>query len=227
MKVAPSELKHAPFRALTKKGKGNGKIEREHGVDFLIEHEGAKVGVQRKEIKDLVASMNDKRLATEIQLMGELDIAVLVVEGNVRWSTEGALLAGGHSSLSRWTKTSHLSLMLTVQSKGIWLINTADVGDTAIFLQTLERWVQKGEHKSLDATRVGPKALLGSETKQHIAQRHVLSGFPHMGPERATVWINHFGGTGLVWEIGAEDMMEVPGIGATIAEDLIGVLEGE
>lgn len=223
MKVAPTELRHAPFRALAKNGKGSNDTEK-HGVDFLFKHEGKLYGVQRKEIKDLVASVNDKRLAYEVNLMGELEQAILVVEGDVRWSLDGTLMVGGHSSLGRWTRERHLSLLMTVQARGIWMLNTGSTRETAFLIQAFQEWVKKGEHKSLDGTRQGARAMLPNESREHVIQRHILSGFPGMGPERAQRWIKHFGGTGLAWEFGVEEMMEVEGIGKKIAEGLMEAL---
>ena len=69
--------------------------------------------------------------------------------------------------------------------------------------------------------------MLRNEDKKRVNQRHILCGFPHMGPERANAWINHFDGTRLTWEISMDEMMEIPGIGRGIAEDLLEVLSDD
>jgi ERCC4-type nuclease len=59
------------------------------------------VGVQRKEAADFVSSVHDGRLAKESQQMSRLGLAVLMLEGRFRWTTDGELATGYGS---RWSK---------------------------------------------------------------------------------------------------------------------------
>src|SRR5688572_29969153 len=101
-------------------------LPEQYGCDFLIPCPVGMVGVQRKEIHDLIASRGDGRLVRELAQMKQLDIAVLLVEGRLKWTSDGKLL----SSRTSWTRPQHLGLLFSVQSSGIWVNSATDIQDT-------------------------------------------------------------------------------------------------
>ena len=78
-----------------------------HGSDYLFLSGAGLVGVQRKEVKDWVASCFDGRLAKELRQMRTLDLAVVVVEGKMVWSETGTLLSGWGRG---YTRAMHLGV---------------------------------------------------------------------------------------------------------------------
>lgn len=219
MLVSPTEP--LPIRAL---GRVHSLPEK-RGVDVLFAAGGRWVGVQRKEIRDLVASVRDGRLHREVQQMTTnlasrgLGIAVLVVEGRFAWTVDGEWVEPGW----RWTRRQHRGLLWSVRSKGIWVEVTADANDTADLCRDLQAWASKDRHSSLDH-RPGPVGLWGKATTREYAC-HLLQGFDGVGPELANRIVDHFGRLPIGWLVTAADLEEVPGIGKVKAKRLIGALE--
>lgn len=176
------------------------------------------VGVQRKEIADLIASVRDGRLAKELAQMTQLAIGVLVIEGRVRWTSDGELL----SSRSAWTRAQHLGLTFSIQSQGYWINSTEDMDDTMSFVLSLEKWLSKERH-TLGRVRPKVKGEWGNATSKEWGI-HLLQSFPGVGYGQATAIYERFGGVPLAWTVEEWDLMDVKGIGARRAGALIRAL---
>lgn len=221
MLIAPTEP--LPIRAL---GRIHSLPEK-RGVDILFPAGGRMVGVQRKEVHDLVASVRDGRLHREVQMMagclasgpGRLGVAVLVVEGRFTWTVDGEWVEQGW----RWTRRQHRGLLWSVRSKGIWVETTTDAHDTADLCRDLEAWAKKDRHQSLDH-RPGPVGAWGKATTREYAL-HLLQGFDGVGPGLAGRIVDHFGRLPIGWLVTASELEEVAGIGKVRAKRLIGALE--
>lgn len=219
MLIAPTEP--LPIRALGR----THSLPEKRGVDVLFAAGGRWVGVQRKEIHDLVASVRDGRLHREVQQMGTclagggLGIAVLVVEGRFTWTVDGEWIEQGY----RWTRRQHRGLLWSVRSRGIWVETTSNADDTAGLCRDLEAWAKKDRHSSLDH-RPGPVGMWGKATTREYAS-HVLQGFEGVGPELAGRILDHFGRLPIGWLVTAADLEAVHGIGKVKAKKLIGALE--
>lgn len=219
--IAPTEP--LPIRALGR----TSSLPEKRGVDVLFAAKGRMVGVQRKEIHDLVASVHDGRLHREAQIMrgcldagpGRLGIAVLVVEGRFTWTVDGEWVENGY----RWSRRQHRGLMWSVRSKGIWVEYTSNAAETADLCRDLELWAAKDRHSSLDR-RPGPVGMWGKATTREYAL-HVLQGFEGVGVELAGRIVDHFGRLPVGWLVTAADLEEVPGIGKVKAKRLIDALE--
>lgn len=215
MLVSPTEP--LPIRAL---GRIHSLPEK-RGVDVLFAAGKQWVGIQRKEIHDLVASVRDGRLHREVQQMacGTLGIAVLVVEGRFTWTVDGEWIEPGY----RWTRRQHRGLVWSIRSRGIWVETTVNAEETADFCRDLETWAKKDRHSSLDH-RPGPVGMWGKATTREYAS-HVLQGFDGVGPELAGRILDHFGRLPIGWLITAADLEEIQGIGKVKAKKLICALE--
>lgn len=111
--VSPAE--HAP--KLLALGKVSGVPER-FGADFWWIGVGAKKwGVQRKELRDFVASAEDGRLARERGQMQSLDVVVLVLEGKMRVNGSGVIDLGGTWGRP-WTESALWGHLLGLQFSG-------------------------------------------------------------------------------------------------------------
>src|SRR5215472_11777188 len=95
MLISPTEP--AEFRVLGEVSS----VPELYGADFLMYGPKiGRVGVQRKEINDFVASIRDDRLAKEVAQLKSLNVGMLVLEGGVEWTNDGSLLST-RSPLSR------------------------------------------------------------------------------------------------------------------------------
>lgn len=191
------------------------------GCDFVFFAHGTKVGVQRKAIPDLIASVHDGRLAREVAMMdGQIDVKVLIVEGTVKWSNDGEMMGNGYGV--QWNKRQFRGVLWSCRAKGLWIEYTADVGETLETLAWLEAWFSKGKHQTLDR-RPGPTSLWGKPTHVDYA-KHLVMGLPSVGPELAARIVDRFG-IPFTWKITRDDLVKVEGIGKKKAETIYAALE--
>ena len=178
------------------------------GADALFSstHWGM-VGVQRKEVKDLIASVQDGRLAREVAQMQRLGLAVLIVEGTLRWTQDGELV----DAYTRWTKSQHRGLIRSVQSKGVWVESSLNVTDTVSAVLDLRAWCEKKIHNTLDR-RPKPTGAWG-KADQHDFALHLIQGVDGVGPGLAQAVLDRFGKVPWAWECTFEELLEVPGLG--------------
>ncbi len=221
MLVAPSEP--TKLKAL---GKSSIAPER-YGVDVMFGTQHGAVGIQRKELSDFFASVSDGRLAREYPLMQQLNIAVLLLEGQQRWSTEGYLMTTVNEFTRRnWTRDQFRSYMLSVQMKGVWVVETDNLDDTCAWVRNFERWALKESHKSL-VTRPKPMGAWG-KPENHDWNVHLAQSFPGVGPSQAEKMIEHFGGQlPIGWLCTREELGQVKGIGKGRLETLWSALPSE
>lgn len=188
-------------------------------MDFLYVTRVGLVGVQRKEYKDLLASVQGDRLYRELLLMKRLDQAILLVEGRPQWDTNGNLL-----SRTSWTFAQHLGLLCSIQSAGCWVLWTGTLQETERLLSLLPAWLDKESHSGLNH-RPKPQTSWGIRTDQDWAC-HLLQSFPNIGPETAKNIYKYFGRVPLAWECTEEELMKVDGVGKVRARKLMEALNG-
>lgn len=191
----------------------------QYGVDFLWPSHAGLVGVQRKEIKDLIASLRDGRLAKEMGQWGRLDIVILIVEGRMQWSTEGYLL-----STRQFTKTQLLGVLFSVQMTGAWCLQTETMGDTALYVKSLETWLSKDRHGSL-RTRPKAQGSWGAADNREWGI-HLLQSFSGIGNGVAGNIYDYFGGVPLKWTCTEGELMDVKGVGRLRAMKMMEALDG-
>jgi ERCC4-type nuclease len=218
MLVAPTEP-----RTIKSLGKSSS-VPEKWGADIFFSANGSLVGVQRKEISDLIASVQDGRLAKEMSQMQNLGLAVLVVEGRLKWSSDGVLL--GRDYGITWTRTAHRNLLMSVQARGVKVESTDDAADTVCAVLNLQEWARKPSHHGL-MRRPGPVSPWGKAQNEDWAS-HLLQGFEGVGPELAKNILQHFGGrVPLEWRVDEKALRAVKGLGPKRARALIAALEGD
>ena len=195
-------------------------IPEKYGVDFLFATKMGVCGCQRKEQNDLVASVQDGRLTKELAQMASLRISCLIVEGRQQWSRDGYLLTA-----RSWTMAQQVGVLLSIQSRGVWLLATDSLDTTASTLIFLEKWLSKQSHGGLNGR---PKAV-GAWGKADSREWgvHFLQGFDGIGPEVAGRIYDEFKGVPLMWTVDEIDLMAVKGVGAIRAERMIRSLEAQ
>lgn len=180
------------------------------GADFLM-FSGSlgTIGVQRKEVKDLVRSIFDGRVSKELHQMKGLDIGIWLIEGKMNWSSDGSYL-GDYRGL---TEAQYHGSLFSIQSEGFWVTSTSSQTETMKWLSLFEKWAEKPSHTSL-RSRPGLKVPLGQPSVRE-QQAWVLTGLDGIGWKTALAIVDHFGGLPL--QI-SSDLSAVPGIGKKTAD---------
>ena len=185
------------------------------GCDVVWHVNGTWWGVQRKEIADFIASVQDGRLAREIAQMraAELPIMVVVIEGRVQFTNDGHLMLGQRQT--RVTKSQYNSMQWSLMDLGVHVSYTDSAYGTAEYIGGLARWSMKKTHNSM-MRRPGPVAPWGKVMNEDWAL-HLLQSFDGLGLDRARAVLKHFGGVPLDWTVTEKELMQVPGIGKVLA----------
>lgn len=191
------------------------------GVDILWGTETRLIGIQRKEMSDLLASVHGDRLYREVAQMKRLSHSILIIEGKPKWTRDGNLI-GNNGYGYAWNRDQHWGLQLSMQAKGVWVLHTEDINQTVDAVKAVKRWMGKARHNSLDRR---PKAT-GSWGKagHRDFQRHLLQSFDGIGPVQAEAIVDKFGGVPMQWTTDEKGLMEVEGIGKTRAKRLMDAL---
>lgn len=215
MLVAPTEPKY-----LRDLGKVSSTPEL-YGADFLLVGKMGVVGVQRKEVRDFLASVEDDRLGKEVAMMQALSIGIVLIEGEWKWTDDGALMDRYNS---RWTSTQINGLLWSIQSRGLWTSFVPDMEQTSKYLSSLGTWLAKDRHNSL-MNRKNPTSPWGKADNRDWAV-HFLQGIPGIGPVQAAAIYDHFGGIPMSMDVGVKELEGVKGIGAKRAKIITTMFNG-
>ena len=181
MLISPTEPK-----ALVALGESSS-VPETYGCDILIPGHGMLVGVQRKKFpEDYAASLADGRFARFVAGMGGVDFALVVLEGQPRWTTDGVLVSDYHHI----TKAQVWGVQWSLLLRGIGTMWTGSTAATCELLTALDKWAAKPAHKSLER-RPNPKNDWGG-ARDRDWQRFLLQGFPGIGPVQADKIIDAF-----------------------------------
>lgn len=193
-------------------------LPEQYGADFLVTSSGGLVGIQRKEVRDLVASLRGDRIARELGQSTALVRCVLVVEGDWEWTRTGESRA-----VPGFLRAQYDGFCLSIQNHGWWILTSDSMAGTARLVQHVASWFQKGNHSSLHG-RPNHRGMWGTASNRDWAV-HLLQSFDGIGVEQAgRIW-DHFEGVPLAWTVDKDAMMAVPGIGPGRADKLMGALE--
>lgn len=201
-------------------------VPEQYGADILVlANDGRMAGVQRKAFPgDYLASRGDGRLATSLTKLTQCEIRILVLEGQPKWTTSGALVHS-HANLQR----AHLRSQLFTASieYGIVPMWTDDVLDTCDLIRDLARWLDKDRHHSLEA-RPGPFKPEGQRTfSERDRAVHLLQGFDGIGPELAGKIYDHFGRVPLRWTATPDELAEVERMGPIKVKRIMQLVKGD
>lgn len=165
-------------------------------------------GVQRKTWADLLASVADDRLAKEVEQSRVLDHVVLVLEGRPTITAEGSYLIGRQT----WTAEQVLGLRLSIQSRGWWIEQTANVVGTAKLLGAIQAWSKKERHTSLDSRSQKAKGVWGMDPTDRAFAVWVCQSIPGVGPELGKRIYDLYG-MPFGWKVTEAELGKVKGIG--------------
>lgn len=221
--VAPTEPKQ--MKELAADGGQITLLPEKHGVDVCwwgkYHGEDALWGVQRKELKDLLASVTDGRLAREVaQMKGSIPLPIVFIEGKIQFDLNGNLV--WNSWGQEYTRAQFKGILWSLMHEGVHIEYTKDVNETVNMIRLYAQWSQKLKHTSImkRPTPFNPWGKPGNVDYEV----HLLQGFDVLGQQRAKDLIKHFGGVPLQWTVTEQELMKVPGIGKKIAQSLMAAL---
>lgn len=225
MLISPTES--PAFRAL---GTSTWKPE-EFGVDAMWVARKRTFGVQRKALKDLIASVDDGRLAKELLQMQSLDSAWIIVEtgerggGSPREMPNGTL-AGVGAYGRPWTGSQVRGVLWGAMERGVKVEYTRDEPETIERVLEIEKWSRKARHESAQGRGMVPRDVFGKRGNREYAT-FLLQGLPGVGMMTANAIYDHFGRLPLIWDCTEADLLKVPGVGKVSARRILEVFQGE
>jgi ERCC4-type nuclease len=200
-------------------------LPEQHGADVLIvAAEQGKMAIQRKAFPDdLLASLDDGRLARELALLSRTECPVLIVEGRPHWTADGHLMA---SWASRWTRQQLRNLIRSVWlTHGVMVEYTDDINDTADSVVELDKWFRKKVHRSLlTRPKQAARDSWGTSSLEDV-MKFLLQGFPGIGTVLADAILERFRRVPLSWNCTLDELKSVPGIGNRRAKELWELLQ--
>jgi ERCC4-type nuclease len=188
-----------------------------YGTDFLFPSPHGFVGIQRKEVKDLVASIRGDRIARELGQSSDLYRTVLLIEGDWEWNRDGV-----SRRVEGFNRAQYDGLCLSFQDAGWYILASRTLHETAEMLGRIQTWFQKADHNSL-RTRPKSNGMWGTARNRDFGI-HVLQGFDGLGIGNAGKVYDHFGTIPLYWTVTEKELLAVPGIGKVRARKLLDAL---
>lgn len=174
-------------------------------------------GVQRKAHADLLASVRDGRLGLELGQMVQLHQGIVVIEGTPQWTMDGQLV----SKHVQWSLRQQQGVEWAIQKRGVWVSWTRTPAETVACVEHLWAKSQEAEHTTSLLKRPGPQANGWGRLTDKETGIYFLTGLPGVGVELATRLWEHFGRVPISLDVTKEQLMEVPGVGAKKAEQII------
>lgn len=164
----------------------------------------SRVAAERKTVPDFIASIMDGRLFRQLhELKEEFDVPVLVIEGESLFSSEGI-----HPNALRG------ALASVIIDIGAYVVWTRNASETAEMLFAIAKREQIKEGGSIT---VRGKRKFRSENQM---QEFLLSGLPKISTAKAKALLKHFGTPLRVLSASEEELMQVKGVGKTLAKSI-------
>lgn len=194
-------------------------LPEQFGVDFLMTTPAGLCGAQRKEVRDLVASIRDDRICREIGQSKDLVQTVLIVEGKWGWQPSGQSLR-----VEGFTRAQYDGLMLSFQSQGWWILTSESLNETCEVLARMKNWFSRGDHLSL-LTRPKSRAPWGTHKNREWGV-FMWQGFEGIGVTTAGALYDAVG-LPLRWAVTEKELLAVPGVGKGRARKLLNALDND
>lgn len=187
------------------------------GVDFAWNARGRWWGVQRKELHDFLASLDDGRLAKELaQMKAAVTMPVLVLEGRIQIANDIVVTKG----YGRPVTLSGLNKrLLSIQSRDVSVVQTSEVATTAHFVLDHYEWSQAEGHATA-STRPKPVGGWGTRGSRDY-QIHLLTALPGVGEKTAKSILDTLGRCPLTIDATLRELVSVPGVGPVMARRML------
>lgn len=184
--------------------------------DFKLYTESGTVGIERKTPGDLLASIEDGRLRSEILAMrNECDFQVVLIHGYIKYNRDGQLILGNRRS--RWTRRGLKNFFRTLQwVEGCYIEEAGTDQELVDLLQDLQIYLDKPKHSSI-YSRPGIKSSWMVPTQKE-RYHYWLQGLPKISTVRAKIILDKFGCPAKVFNATTDELCKVPGIGKQTAD---------
>lgn len=201
----------------------------DYGADIFWVGRGETYGVQRKALKDLIASVDDGRLSKELLQMQSLDHPFLILEtgergGGAPREMPNTTLAGVGKFGRPWTGAQLRGVLYGVMTRGVHVVCVKDEAETIERVRELEVWSKKERHEAAKGRGQVPRDVFGKRGEKEYGV-WLLSSLPGMGVEIASrVW-DEFGGLPMRMKDGVDEaaLTKVKGVGKVTARRILEV----
>ncbi len=176
--------------------------------DYLV---GSDVAIERKTVMDFASTLANRFLFDQVFQMREAYPKALVV------------IEGYMGLLRKFRKIKPEAIngaLFALANTGIPLVPTIDYKDTALFLSTAAKQLQK-EKQPL---KIRQKKKVTDVSTQQI---FIVAGLPHIGPSLAEAMLKRFKTVRQVFNASESELQNVDGIGRKIAKDITSILNVE
>ena len=174
-------------------------------ADYVV---GSSVGVELKKVDDFVNSLLDGRLLAQVQeLCEQFEKPIVIVEGEEDIYSVRRV----HPNAIRGALAS-IAIGFAVP-----ILYTKDSQDTAAFLATMAKREQQKGHSPYAKHSAKPQTSLAE-------QEFIVESLPLVGPTAAKNLLLHFGSVEKIMVASEKELLEVVGIGKTIAARIRDVL---
>lgn len=168
--------------------------------DYIL---GPDLCCERKTAADLVASIMDKRIFSQIMLMkADFERPFVIIEGNA-FQTSSGIEKKAIAGLKSWIHTLETVSVFT----------TTDAAETAFILEAAARHAQHGLGYEIPLRGSKPKDTRG-------LSQFIVEGLPSVGPGRAKALLSHFGSVEKVFSAPVEELIKAEGIGKSAAQKI-------
>lgn len=185
--------------------------------DILFTNEEIWVGIELKEVDDLLSSFRSGRLFEQLATMiNSYDVTILLIYGFLGWSREGVLrTTGGLKPSPPWPNLKMLNGgLLSLQNNGVIVpLIMQNEQDVANYIMQCQEWYEKKEHGAL--LNRSKAFAFGSTDQLHAL--HIVTGIPKVGGAIAKRLLAHFGSPYGVINATEEELLQVPGIGKKLS----------
>ena len=191
------------------------------GADILIHGVAHSVAIQRKEVNDLISSLSDGRLAEQVVKLQRADLALILIEGPLHWTTTGDLVTNGWGesvSRLRWDR-----MLLTLASAGVLVVEVQDYAATKDFCTHACKWSDTTDHSTLQPKGSKVQGSWGERRVEHY-QLAMLTTMPGIGIELAKRILST---VGFPFTLNESDLNSVRGLGDKKLEQLRRIANGE
>lgn len=173
--------------------------------DYIL---SSRIGVERKNVDDFLESLITGKLFKQIsQLRDAYSRPVLILEG------ENLLTKRNISHNAIFGSISSISVDF-----GVPVLMTKDEMETADLLKVIATREQKKDNKAVAVRGEKPQMSLKER------QQYLIEGLPNVSAVLAKRLLNHFGSVRDIANASEEELMQVSGVGRSIATDIIKVL---
>ena len=173
---------------------------------YFFDCDYKKVGIERKEVNDFMASLGD-RLANQLErMLDHYDIVILLLEGNWRQIDYNNKLIGSQG-ITHNTWAMAWNFIRSQQHKGVTLELTTSIGHTIQRVNELYAWYQRNSHTG------------GMSHKTFIDDR--IMAFPKgCRGKTAELVLAMFKSLVCVGNAEVDDLMHVDGVGSVKAQNI-------